>query len=209
MREARKKQQGDNNTNAVLIVTGLVVLLIMAAGAEGIHESFRQNPIKLPQVLRIYRLVCSFLRLGVVILVLVGLGAYGRLMAHIPVGWLRWQSRISPSSANATMSSLQAARTKMCSCKNSRIGDKKDMTDYAKRVISVCRLIPASPPSHATVYSKKRREMLQLVFSWSAKYSPCLSCLPYRDIEKVSADTSASLKHTVSRFRKPLTMPSV
>jgi len=87
MKDAQKRQQ-EEITNAILIVAVLIILLIMAAGAEGIHESFRKNPLQLQQVLRIYRLVCSFLLLGVIIFVLVGLGAYGRLMARIPVGWL-------------------------------------------------------------------------------------------------------------------------
>jgi hypothetical protein len=73
-------------------------------------------------------------------------------------------------------------------------GVKKDVTDYAKRIINVCRLIPASPPSNPTLYAKKKQEMLRLIFSWNAKYSPCLSYLPYRDIERVSADTTANIK---------------
>lgn len=116
--------------------------------------------------------------------------------------WLKIQKMPDDSEPTIFLAdyvSLEAVRSALKDYKWTE-GDKKDVTDYAKRVISVCKLIPASPPSRPGVYSKKKREILQLIFSWSAKYSPCQSCLLYRDIEKVSADTSASLKEYCMAF---------
>jgi hypothetical protein len=52
----------------------------------------------------------------------------------------------------------------------------KDVRDYAKRAFAVAKLIPASPPSDPTTYSRKKRAFLQTVFSCTAKYSPSLLC---------------------------------
>jgi hypothetical protein len=54
------------------------------------------------------------------------------------------------------------------------VADSKDVKDYVKRVFTVAKLIPASPPMDPSSYPIKKRTCLKLVFSCSALYSPCL-----------------------------------
>ena len=83
--EAKEREE---KTNAALVVSVIVVLLVLTVGAEVIQASLLDDVEKMKSVLRVYGIVCSFILLGGILIVLVALTLEGRLMGRVPIGWL-------------------------------------------------------------------------------------------------------------------------